>query len=293
MKKILFILFITIGFTSCKFNRSAGQDLISGITTAGKDLSCEDVYITVNNEKTRKNTFIYGETFVIYFNDIEGFAVENGNVYPRMEIILKEQEGDTLMMADDLYENNTEGFNYKPLQLSADLTLAAPLRSKGNYTMIINISDKKGDGSFTTRYDFDVAENENIKVKTTNTTYNEVYLFSQGKNIVITDNKIDFDDNIYMIIEGLQGFKEENGCVFPGMKLQGTDSLNNLILDYDDLFTEYDDKGIEVSDFISRVSAHFKITGTFFNNPLHCELRVWDKKSDAKIEVTTDMILNN
>jgi hypothetical protein len=291
MNRILYILLITVVTTSCKYSRSAGKDLISGITTAGKDLSCEDVYITVDNEKTSKNTFIYGETFVIYFNDIEGFAVENGNVFPCMEIIIKEQEGDTLMKADDLYENNTEGFNYKPLKLSADLTVAAPLRSKGNYTMIININDKKGDGSFTTRYDFDIIENGNIKIETTNTTYNEVYLFSQGKNKVITENKIDFDDNIYIIIEGLKGFKEENGYVFPGLKLQGTDSLNNLILDYDDLFTEYDETGIELSDFISRVSAHFKITGTFFNNPLHCELRIWDKKSDAEIEVTTDMSL--
>ncbi len=291
MRKIWIVLFTAVLFAGCKFSRSAEKDLISGITTTGKDLSCDDVYISVDNEKTKRNTFIYGETFIIYFNDINGFAVENGNVFPRMEIIIMEKEGDTLMMADDLYEGYTEGINYSPLQLSADLTVATPMRSLGKYTMIINISDKKGDGSFTTSFNFDVIGNENIRVKTTNTSFNEIYLFSQGKNIVITDNKIDFEDNIYIIIEGLNGFKEENGYVFPGLELKGVDSLNNLILDYDDLFTEYDETGVAITDFSSRASAHFKITGTFFNNPLHCELKVWDKKSNAALIVTTEMIM--
>ena len=291
MRKTIFLLLASVVFTGCKFSRSAGKDLISGLTTAGKDLSCNDVYIAVDNDETKRNSFIYGETFVIYFNDITGFAVENGNVFPGMEIIISEKEGDTLMKADDLYEGYTEGMNYSPLKLSADLTAATPLRSKGKYTMIINISDKKGDGTFTTSFDFDVIENENIMVKPSNVTYDEVYIFSQGKNKVITDNKIDFEDNIYVIIEGLKGFREESGNVFPGLEMKAVDARNNLVLDYDDLFTEYNETGIAVSDFTSRVSAHFKITGTFFNNPLHCELKVWDKKSNAAIAVTTDMNL--
>lgn len=291
MRKTLFLLLASVVFTGCKFSRSAGKDLISGLTTAGKDLSCNDVYIAVDNDETKRNSFTYGETFVIYFNNITGFAVENGNVFPGMEIIIREKEGDTLMRADDLYEGYTEGMNYSPLKLTADLTVATPLRSKDKYTMIINISDKKGDGTFTTSFDFDVIENENIMVKPSNVTYDEVYIFSQGKNKVITDNKIDFEDNIYVIIEGLKGFREENGSVFPGLEMKAVDARNNLVLDYDDLFNEYNETGIAVSDFTSRVSAHFKITGTFFNNPLHCELKVWDKKSNAAIAVTTDMNL--
>jgi hypothetical protein len=291
LRIIFFILLATVVFTGCKFSRSAGKDLISGLTTAGKDLSCNNVYIAVDNDETKRNTFIYGETFVIFFNDITGFAIENGNVFPGMEIIIREKDGDTLMRADDLYEGYTEGMNYSPLKLSSDLTVASPLRSKGKYTMIVNISDKKGDGTFTTSFDFNVIENENIKVKPSNVTCDEVYIFSQGKNKVITDNKIDFEDNIYVIIEGLTGFKKENGYVFPGLEMKAVDARNNLVLDYDDLFAGYNETGIAISDFTSRVSAHFKITGTFFNNPLHCELKVWDKKSNASIMVTTDMNL--
>ncbi len=47
----------------------------------------------------------------------------------------------------------------------------------------------------------------------------------------------------------------------------------------------------DLSDFTSRVSAHFKTTGTFFNNPPYCELKMWNKKNNASIIVTTDMNL--
>ena len=291
MRTTLSFILISAVLSACKFSRSAEKDLVSGLTTAGKNLTCDDVYLTVNDERTTRHSFIYGETFFIIFNDIRGFAMDNGNVFPCMEIIIANQEGDTLMRADDLYTEYTEGMNYSNLQLSADLTVAAPLKSKGEYTMIVNIHDKKGEGTFTTNLDFDVMENENINVKPSDVTYDEVYLFSQGLNGVITDNRIDYDDNIYVIIEGLKGFKEENGSVFAGLELKAVDARNNMVLEYDDLFIDYSETGIALSDFSSRVSAHFKITGTHFNNPLHCELKVWDKKSNARITVTTDMNL--
>jgi len=291
MRKTFLLLLVTVVFTGCKFSRSAEKNLISGLTSAGKYLSCDDVYISIDNDKTKRNKFIYGESFVIIFNGIKGFAIENGNVFPGMEMIIREKGGDTLMMADDLYEGYNEGMNFDLLQLSANLSVANPIKSDGKYTMIANIYDKKGNGTFSTKFDFDVIRNENIRVISSNATYDEVYLFSQGKNKIIPDNKIDYEDNIYIIIEGLKGFKEENGSVFPGLELKAVDSRNNLILDYDDLFAEYDETGIAVSDFSSRVSAHFKITGTFFNNPLHCELKVWDKRSKVSIAVTTDMSL--
>ncbi len=291
MRTALSVILISVVLTGCKFSRSVEKDLVSGLTSTGSDLTCENVYLTVNNERTTRNSFIYGETFYICFNDIKGFAVENGNVFPGMEIIITDPEGDTLMQTDDLYEEYTEGMNYSPLQLTADLTVADPIRSKGEYTLTVNIRDKKGKGTFSSKLDFNVTENEKITVKPMDVSYNEIYLFSQGKNNVITDNVIGFDDNIYIIVEGLKGFREENGNIFPGLELKGSDSRNNIILDYDDLFVDYSETGIAVSDFASRVSAHFKITGTSFDNPLHCELTVWDKKSSARLMVNTDMIL--
>ena len=291
MRKVLFFLFASVILTGCKFSRSVEKDLISGLTSAGKDLSCGDVYLKVNDERVSGNKFTYGETIYIYFDDVKGFANENGNVFPGMSVSVTGIAGDTVLSARDLYEGYTEGMNFSPLQLSADLTLADPVRSNADYKLEISIWDKKGTGTFRSELQFNVAENENITAKAKDASCSEIYLFSQGNNKVITDNIVSFDDNIYIIIEGLKGFSEENGLVFPGMQLNGTDSRGETILEYDDLFQEYSGSGIAASDFSSRVSAHFRLTGAVFNNPLTCELKIWDKKSNASLTVTTEMIV--
>ncbi len=291
MKTILPVFLISVAFTACKFSKSVEKDLISGLTSTGSDLTCEDVYLKINDEKTSRSTFSYGETFYICFDDIKGFASENGYVFPGMKIVITNPSGDTLMRADDLYEDYTQGMNFSPLQLTTDLTVADPISSKGEYKLSIIIWDKKGTGTFRSELEFNVVENESISVSPKDVTYGEIYLFSQGNNNVIADNIVNFDDNIYIIAEGLKGFSEENGMVFPGMQLRGTDSSGDVILDYDDLFSDYSESGIAASDFSSRVSAHFMLAGTTFNNPLRCELKIWDKKSNASLTVKTEMIV--
>jgi hypothetical protein len=181
--------------------------------------------------------------------------------------------------------------DFSPLQLTADITIASPIRSGEDYNLLVSILDKKGTGTYTSRLKFSVKANDKLKVETNGVSYDEAYLYSQANNRIINDGAIKFDDNNYLIIEGLKGFKEENGMVFPGLSLSITDAANKVILNIDDLFSEYNETGIAVSDFTSRVSAHFKITGDEANNPLHCMMIVNDKKSDAAIRITTEMTL--
>jgi hypothetical protein len=291
MKKIVYVLLVSILISGCNFSKSVKKDLVSGLTSTGSGLTCEDVYLTVNNERTSRNTFSYGDMIYLVFSDLKGFTIENGNVFPVMEIVVTDLKGDTALYAGDLYSEYTEGIKYSPLELTADVTVATPIKSGGEYVLNVSIRDRKGSGSFNSKLRFTVEGNGNIKTEPFNVTYNEVYLFSQGNNKVINDGKIGFDDNVYIMAEGVNGFKIENGMVFPGLGLKGTDSEGNLIIDYPDLFTEYGKTGVEVSDFSVRVSANFKITGNSFKNPLHCEMLVWDKKSDAKLKITTDLTL--
>jgi hypothetical protein len=292
MKTIFSVILISAILTGCQFSKSVKKDLISGLTTTGNVLSCNDVYLMLNNEKTTLNSFRYGERIYIYYDDIQGFTRINGKVFPAMEIAIVNQTGDTVLYSEDLYSGRTEGMDFSPLKLSADLTLASPIKSKGKYTLNVIITDNKGPGTYSSKLKFSVIpDNQIIVIPSNGVTYDEIYLYSQVKDKVITDSKIAFNDNIYIMIEGLKGFREENGRVFPGLSLIATDSVDDEILNYDDLFKEYTETGIAVSDFTSRVSTHFKVTGDEFNNPFHCELVVWDKKSTARINVTSDMTL--
>jgi hypothetical protein len=282
--KTVFVPLLTVMILSgCNFSKSVKKDLISGLTTTGTTLSCDDVYLTVNNERTTRNTFTYGESVYLVFNDIQGFAKENGKVFPSMDILVTNLTGDTVISAANLYAEYTEGMDYTPLQLTADITVATPIRSGGEYLLSVTIKDRKGPGIYSSKLKFTVGKSEQVQVEVSGAAYDEAYIFSQDKGMVINNGKVSFDDNIYIIIEGLKGFKEENGSVFPGLSLKAFDAEKKVILDYADLFSEYEEKGIDTEDFASRVSSHFKISGTVFDNPMELEMLVWDKRSSTKI----------
>jgi hypothetical protein len=291
MKTRIGIILILLLLAGCRFSKTVEKDLISGMTTKGDLLSVGEVYMTVDNETVSTSSFKYGENVYIVYSDIEGFTNENGKVFPRMDIAVTDMNGDTIIAAPDLYREYTEGMNYSPLQLTADLTVASPIRSGAEYNLSVLITDRKGKGSFTTSLKFSVNKNEDLKTETVNTSFNEIYLFSQEKSKVLNSTKISFEDNIYIIIEGLKGFREENGMVFPGLSLKGTDADGRVILDYADLFAEYDASGVNIDDFATRVSSHFKVSGSLLSNPVRTEMLVWDKKSDAKIKIITDFTI--
>lgn len=291
MKTAITSILLLLALSGCQFSKSVKKDLVSGLFTTGDGLSCKDVFLTANGEKTESTTFIYGEQFLVNFNGIEGFKKDNDYVFPGMKLAVVSDAGDTVLQTGDLYSDYPNGLKLDPLLLTSDVTVASPIDSKGEYTLHVSIWDKKGNGSFSAKLDFKVIPNEKIVTEAVNVTCKEIYLYSKERSKVIPDNKIKFNENTYFIFEGLSGFKEENGMVFPGLSLKGTDKEGALILDFDDLFTDYSENGLSVSDFNMRVASNFVITGSEFKNPLHCELTIWDKKSDARIKIIADLVI--
>jgi hypothetical protein len=193
------------------------------------------------------------------------------------------------MKYDDLYSDYRDGFDYSPLLLSTDITLASPIRSNGKYTLFSKIWDKNGSGTFRSEFDFKVIKNDRIAIENSGVAYDEIYLYSENDKKVITDNTARINDNIHIIVEGLTGFKEENKLLYPGLSLKLTDAGKNSILDNKDMFQDYSDTGVSVSDFFARVSSHFKISEIIIKNPLECEMVIWDKKSDVRLKVKTSI----
>jgi hypothetical protein len=289
MKNTFYVILFSIVIAGCHFSKSVKKDFVSGLTSTGSGLTCEEVYLKVNDERTDRNSFIYGEIVNLVFEDVKGFKQENGKSFPKMQIIVNSLSGDTVFFADNLYSEYTEGMNFSSLQLTGDLTVAAPIKTGGEYLLTVTIKDRKGAGIYLSKLKFSVKGNDKIKIEPLNVSYNEVYLYSQGKNKVINDGMISFDDNIYILAEGIKGFKEENGLVFPGISFRGSDASGKAIFNYEDMFSDYSTTGIAVSDFNTKISAHFKLTGSEFNNPLHAVIIIWDKKSSARMKISTDM----
>jgi len=289
MKKYIPVLLIMIALPSCQFSKSVNKNLISGLITKGDGISCEEVYLTVNDEKTERNIFIYGEVFNLNFSDINGFEKENEVVFPGMKIVITNSVGDTVLLEDDLYGEYRSGVNLNPIVLISDITVAAPMASNRAYTLFVEIWDKLGNSSFTAQFYFTVERDKSILVESNKVSCREIYLFVKEREKVIIGNTLVFDERTYMIFEGLSGFTEENDMVFPGLGIKITDADGLNVVTSEDLFSQYNKSGIPVSDFKDAVSSNFIIPVSQIKNPLHCEIAIWDKKSDVKIVAKTDL----
>lgn len=291
MRKLLYLILTVALFAGCINSKSVNKEFSSGITTIGTEITCENIFISGNNRKIENNEFTYGERFYVNFDDLRGLKRKNKKVLPGMKIAIVSAAGDTIMRNNDLYSEITDGFELKPFQLAADLTAGSPMKSGTDYCLIVKIWDKNGSGTLVTKYDFKVKANNQIITEPLNLTYDEVYIYSQKSGKIIKDGNINFDDNIYIIVEGLKGFLEENGKVFPGLSLKISDSNNLITTDFDDLFSDYSSKGVQQADLFLRASAKFKVEKTDLKNPLACEVIIWDKKSTANIKIRTNFVI--
>jgi len=222
--KIITIALLLFALFSCEFRKSVNKDLITGLTTQGDGLSCDNVYLSDGEDKISRNSFIYGEKIYLNFENIEGFMKEEDFTFPGMQMFVVKKSGDTVMQHNDLYADDAEGINFSPLVLNANLTIARPMVTNNNYTLYVTIWDKKGEGTFKAEMDFEVVSNDQIIIESNNVSYDNIYLFSAERKKAITDNKIKYNENVYMIFEGLSGFREEGGKVFPGLGMKATDS---------------------------------------------------------------------
>jgi hypothetical protein len=292
MRKIFYLFLIATFSSGCNSSKPVKKEYSSGITTLGTKITCENIFISVNGRKVENNEFTYGERFYVNFDDLRGLVRKNKKVLPGMKIALVNASGDTIMRKDDLYSEITDGFELKPFQLAADLTAASPIKSGTDYSLVVKIWDKNGTGNFTAQYDFKVKPNIQIISEPSKVTFDEIYIYSQKSGKVIKDGKIKFDDNIYIVVEGLKGFLEENGKVFPGLSLNIKDSDNRITTDFDDLFNDYSLKGVEQADVFLRTSAKFKIEKVDLKNPLTCNVLIWDKRSSASLKIKTQLIVD-
>lgn len=290
--KNLFFAFLIIFLTfACDTKKSVHKDLITGLSTEGDGLSCEEVKILSGDKTIQRNSFIFGEEITFNFSNIEGFKESNGNIFPGMSIIVSDRNKDTVIKADDVYEKYSDGISLTPATLKADLTLARPIHSGNSYSLFINIWDKKGDGKFSAELNFEVKPNENIKAARHNCNYDELYLLSDRNKKVIIDNVINFDDNIYLIFEGVKEFSETDNKIFPGLSLEIKDGKNEVVLFDEDLFKDYESSGIDADSFKDRVSANFWFNGSEANNPLKLTAKLWDKSSDKYVSAETILTL--
>ncbi len=273
---------------SCNFAQSVEKDLQSGLITRGNGLSCNDVYLSDGEKIIKRNTFIYGETFYVNFDGMEGFERVGESAFPDMRLTIVSEHGDTAMHLNDLYAAYKEGIDLSLLQLHAEVTVANPVHSGETYTLYVDIKDKRGKGSYAATLDFTVVRDDRIQLSGKQLSSREIYLFSQQRGLTITNGQAGFDENIYLLFEGLEGFAVNAGQVQLGLSMLVKDADGNVILDEADLFG---DSPLNYEDVHPQVASNFILTGSQVANPVSLVVRIWDKGSSAWISASTEIVI--
>jgi len=291
--KAIQLIAIAVLFSACNFSQSINKDLITGATSRGDGLSCDDISIQINGEKEKRNTFTYGENVVFAFDGISGFKEENGKVYPEMSMVVLKKENQMVLSELSLL-NLTEGTDLSPLQLQANLIANFPHKNNEEYEVQLTIWDTKGEGKFTYNMPFTIIENELLHVKSTTIDYTSIYLWNESDNKVVADNKMTSKNKYLLILEGLDGLKAENGKVFPALSILLTDNKGNAVLSNPNLLQSSTTDGVDAAAFTKNqtfVSLKFN-EGEFFN-PYKLTVELKDAKSESKLNITTELVIDN
>lgn len=277
-KNILTILIAGLSLLACNTNNGG----IDTLDISENGITCESVFLTEGEDKVNTSEFTYGKTFEINFNDISGFNKEDGRVFPGLELVITSVKGDTVLYSEDLYAES-KGYDLPKLLLQAKITAAKPIISNVDYSVKAHIWDKKGDATYTAKMKFDVKPNENIKVESSNVTYNDIYLFSDDRSETIFNEQAYTKEKVYLIFDGLKGFSSKNGKATIGIKVTATDDKGNLVVNEEDLMK---DKQISLKEIESQIAPYYTFKDGELNNPILCETLIWDKNSDHKIKAS-------
>ena len=292
MKKLttIILLLVALVFSACNFSKSINKDLITGATSKGDGLSCNDISIQINGEKEKRNIFTFGENVVFVFDGIKGFSKENGKVYPEMSMVVLKKENQMVLSELNLL-NLTEGTELSPLQLQANLIANFPHKNNEEYEVQLTIWDTKGEGKFTYNMPFTITENELLDVTSTTIDYTAIYVWNESKNKVVTDNKMNTKDKYLLILEGVNGLKVEEGNVFPALSVHLTDNKGNAIIASPNVLQNNTTDGIDAAAFTkNQVLITLTFTEGEFFNPCTLKVALKDTKSENTLNITTELI---
>jgi hypothetical protein len=287
MTKYIFFGAITMLLLSCGLSDSKGNILGDFISAEMKGLKAGNLFLEVDGSKRSSNIFDYGDEIVLKLENVSGFTIQNGKMYPGLEMIVINKNSDTLFYEEDLYKE--DGYSQKYKSLFAKLTAANPMFTNETYTAIVNVWDKKGKAKMQVKYDFSTRPNPNLNVKAKSLSYDVIYVFSQQQNRVIKSKLFKKDDNVYFFLEGLKGFKEVNGAVFPMLQLTVKNEDGNVVLEEENLFKSYLQTGLDPESLAERVYFNINTISTVYKR-LSIHAVLVDLHSDAAMMIDMELI---
>jgi len=294
MQKIrtLTLLIAIVTFNSCQFNQSVNKDLVTGAYSRGNGIGVDDITIEINGETDNRNEFVFGEKVNLIFNNVSGLTSSDGKTYPELAMYIVKNEKDTVLSNPNLLKSLNNGTDLSPLQLQANFISALPNQNDEKYKVSLEITDKKGAGTFNYELPFTIKENDLLNVKSNGIEYSTIYLWNETLKQPVFDNKVSSEHLFILILNEIEGLELTNDKVFPIFSIDLTDNNGNKILSNPNLLSTYKEEGINPKDLKSQVTAKLTFTKGQINNPCRLNAKLKDENSEKEINISTELNIN-
>ncbi|WP_234423329.1 hypothetical protein [Aquimarina spinulae] len=290
--RILILLIVIVTFSSCQFNQSVNKDLTTGAYSRGDGIGVDDIAIEVNGETDNRNKFVFGEDVNLIFNNVSGLTHSNGKTYPELSMYIVKNDKDTVFSNQNLLKSLNNGTDLSPLQLQANFISALPNQNDEKYKVLVEITDKKGDGTFNYELPFTVKENDLLDVKSNGIEYSTIYLWNETLKQPVFKSNISSEHLFILILNDIEGLELTDDKVFPIFSVDLTDNNGNKILSNSNLLSAYEDVGVNPKDLKSQVTAKLTFTKGEINNPCRLTAKLKDKNSKKEVNISTELNIN-
>jgi len=289
MIKVITVSLFTLFLTACQFNQSMHKNIVTGSTSIGKGIGCNEITIMVNGKKQQRSVFTYGEKVHLSFNNITGLTKEGNKVFPELSMHIVKNGKDTVLANPNLLNLN-EGTDLIPLQLQTNFIAAVPFKNQEEYKVFIRIWDKQGDGTFTYELPFKVIEDKRLDIRSQGLDYSSIYLWDQTTGLVITDKHVQVQNTLFLILEGLKGLNTIDNHIYPSLAISIIDHAGNTLLSNTNILEEYKDSGIDSNQLSNgQLPVKIKFNPGQIVNPCQLSVSLTDTKSDKKIDIKTEL----
>ncbi len=280
------ILFITVAASLCfSCEISVSNIYLQDVTVDSNGLSCKGIKVMDHTEKNDRTEFSYGEKIVFLYDEMKGFALQDGKAYPNMSIYLITKQGDTILSKPNLFPHE-QGYTEKDLNLRTNVLFAKPMLPNNEYKVAVNVVDKNSDAYYNWERNFSVIHNPLLKTKKNGFTYEVQYLYSNNREVVIANNIIKRNEEIALFIENIEGFEVDSyGDANIKATIDLTEADGTLINLNDDLFPNL----VNAKDLNEQLYASLKITKKNIKNPVTCTFTLKDTNNGHQLETTFDL----
>lgn len=286
----LLIAIATIG--SCQFNQSVKKDLTTGAYSRGDGIGVDEISIEVNGETDNRNEFVFGEKVNLIFNNVSGLTNSDGKIFPELSMYIVKNEKDTVFSNSNLLKNLNNGTDLSHLQLQANFITALPNQNDEKYKVFVEITDKKGDGTFNYELPFTVKENDLLDVKSNGIEYSTIYLWNETLKQPVFDDKVNSEHLFILILNEIEGLELSNDKVFPIFSIDLTDNNGNKILSNPNLLSAYEEEGVNPKNLKSQLTAKLTFTKGQINNPYKLTAKLKDKNSEKEVNISAELNIN-